>query len=564
MRLAECLNRSDHGILRKIAERHDFSCPLYSKNAILQEVLARFFASDYLAQRLSSLTPEARAAVREIAFDRRDRYAREELLALLRRVAPCADSALESKPADAEGTKKRAGRAREKTKIVPPVDPARTLLTALQCEGLIYPETGGAVFVCPADVWLRLYEMVSGEERAHVQSSGREPVAHRDDGLAMARDAATFLLHLGRQDIRLTGDGVIFRRQQAQLFQLFEIEEQPLPPHVGWRFGFGRRFHDYPDRFALLYDALFSDNLILEGEDGRLRANADAVQTYLRVPEDERGERFFRYWLKTYRAAIPNLRTIVSRLGEAVRYSWVYGGSLRDLWLPQIQPYYYESGEMVWESHILGMLVCLGVLARGAAADGSALYRLTRQGGQWLRSKGLPPAVDDRREDARRRDELAVIQPTFEILTPAEADGHIGWDLRAIAELLQSDRVRIYRLTRASIYRALQDGWTRDRLLAFLEKISAYPVPGNVERTVAQWCDAFGRIRVGRYTALTCRDEATAQEILQLQAVSNHITAKLSPTVFAIANGSEKVILETLATLGYLVQQDGMMEPARK
>lgn len=522
MRLAECLNQSDIRNLRTIAERHTFAVPMYSKNSLLQEILSRFNEPNYIVKRTEQLSSGACSALLEIALDGREHYAHEELFALLKRAQPGVDS--------------------------------RQLLDELLAEGMVFATSNSvqSAYVCPADMWRRLHRITADQLRKSVQTSTREPVISRSDGVALARDTVAFLLYTLRNQPKLTQDGVIFKRQQLQLLQLFEVSEDPLPPSVGWRFGFGRRFHDYPDRFALLYDHLYSEGC-LEESGTVLHVTNSASEAYLQRTEEERALRLFRYWLKSYRSAIKALPRLVTRIAELTAESWVYADSLFDALSDAVAEYYYEPKQQVFTLRVMQMLVCTGVMTQGLGEGDTILYKLSTLGASWL-LRGVADDVLHSPEDKRNVVALAVIQPTFDILVPPEGETAYGWDLQSLATLTQNDRMRQYELTRDSIYNALQTGWREDRILSFLRKISAYELPGNVERTVQGWCNEYGRVKVQQYCVVTCVDECVAAEVQKIAPLTARSSGKLGDTVLAFTPDAYPDIVATLQKLGYLVQ----------
>lgn len=525
MRLAECLNQSDIRNLRKIAQRHTLDVPLYSKNSLLQEILARFCEPSYIAKRTEHLSAAANAALLEIALDAHETYTREEITALLARVQT--------------------------------PDETPQLLEELLSEGIVYAtgSTGKQTYVCPSDIWRRLHRITADKLRQSVQTSVCEPRVFRHDAHTLARDAVTLLLFVARQTPRLTQDGVIFKRQQAQLLEILEVEEEPLAQPVGWRFGFGRRFHDYPDRLALLYDHLYAQGCLVETVDG-LVAPADVCELYTKQPEDVRAHKLFRYWIQSYRTAIPSLPRLAARIAELTAKDWVYADSLFATLEGNLNDYYYEPKERVFTLRIMQMLVFTGAMMVGQGDADRQLYKLSAQGAVWLRGKaGDALQMQAQTEaDLRRSSTLAIIQPTFEVLVPPEGDAVYGWDLQQLATLTQSERMRHYELTRESVYKALQAGWDEQRMLSFLRKIGAYELPGNVERTLIGWCQEFGRIKVEVCCVITCKDAATRAEIEQLAPLSQRVLGTLGDTALVLPSGDQAKIASTLQKLGYLVQ----------
>lgn len=522
MRLAECLNQSDISNLRNIAQRHTLDVPLYSKNSLLQEILTKFAEPSYVAERADTLPVEVTSAVIEIALDSRERYPRAELMALL----------------------KRSQRSRA----------PEALLEDLLSEGILFAcgGTRDPVYVCPTDVWQRLYTVSTRKLREGLQVATVDPLVQRDDGSALARDAAAFLQYAARHELRLTQEGVIFRRSQVQVLELFGVAEEPLPGSVGWRFGYGRRFHDYPDRFALIVDHLFAAGIIRESTQ-QLVVDEEGAAHYLRVEEEERAERLFRFWLRSYRIAIPTLPRLAARIAQLTAGQWVYGDSLMGIVEPDVGDYCYECAADVLRLRILQMLVVTGAMMVGQSAGDRYLYKLSPRGERWLRGKELEALVQAEAQppDIQR---LAIIQPTFEILVPSVADGTFGWDLQALAELVQSEQLRTYVLTRKSIYRGLQAGWTQARIVEFLHRISAYEVPGSVERTVIGWCEEYGRVAVDVCCVVHCTDAATAAEVKAIAPLANRVQAGGGDQCLLFSPQDHDLVVATLQRLGYLVR----------
>lgn len=564
MRLAECLNQTDMEHLRRIAEHHACECPLYSKNALLQEILTRFSEPAYVRARLESVSRLMEAAIEEIALDGRDSFAREDLIAVLARAgnaAPVSSTHAIEAPTKIK-PKNRSPRTRQNSRGLSTDEPKagdrpmESLLRELLSEGVLI-ETGAAsrrTYICPTDVWKHIRAVATKRLRESVQSTSQTPALYRDDGTAMARDAVALLLFAERHDVRLTQDGVIFRRQQSQLLELMEIREEPLALHVGWRFGYGRRFRDYPDRLSLLYDYLFDRHILLESVHGRLLSQKDEAHAFSSLSEEERQRELFRFWLRTYRSAIPGLRNVVARLTELTARNWIYGDSLRTAILDLVNDYYYETKEEVYERRIIQMLVSLGLLREGRLESGAAVYHSSSLGARLMVKPQAALDVEPS-DDAQPAMALAVVEPTFDVLVPPEGEAVYGWDLQFVADLLTSDLMRHYRITRDSVYRALQNGWDRDRIFEFFERVAAHGLPDSVARTVAGWCEEYGRVRVDLWCVVTCADPATAEEIRRFAPLSNRVVPViLGEQSVAFTPEDLEPVVSMLKKLGYLVK----------
>jgi hypothetical protein len=169
----------------------------------------------------------------------------------------------------------------------------------------------------------------------------------------------------------------MYKRQLAQAMERLSVEEA-LPTRAGWRFGYGRHFRDYPDRFSLLYNFVHYEGYIAELAEGRLTLTPEglAIANGLVKPDPAQ---MYRFWLRLYKGAIPNLVSLaqwVSRLSG----QWVTIASLSQVLLPLIRPYYYDEPKDILDKRILRMLMHLGVLRWGKTDDGIEAIEVTPQG----------------------------------------------------------------------------------------------------------------------------------------------------------------------------------------
>lgn len=115
--------------------------------------------------------------------------------------------------------------------------------------------------------------------------------------------------------------------------------------------------------------------------------------------------------------------------------------------------------------------------------------------------------------------EEVIIQPNMEILVPGDFDPLDHLHVAEVADIVRADVVSIYRITRASIYRALQTGWNYTMIERLLGRISQRSVPDNVLKNVSLWSRALRRAHVIKGTFLVLQDakpkpEWTLEEIL--------------------------------------------------
>ncbi|MDI3256261.1 MAG: helicase-associated domain-containing protein [Kyrpidia sp.] len=450
MRLTECLNESDIRTLQRIASHCGLDGRSSSKLSLIQEILARLGRREDIRRGAESLPPLIREVVIAVVCGGRDVWSAEDLQAVVRRVF-------------GKGVEWREA-------LIPVMD-----------RGWLFPlrtERSEVLYHVPAEVregvrtWLR-------ETCRRDLPEVPEPLVWKEEGQALVRDAAVFLAYVERRRPPLTGEGVLYRRHQQQIFDLMEIREKPLEP-VTWRFGYGRRFHDYPDRFALIYDFCYAKGLVEERAD-HLSLGARA-RSWLARPDAEKWRDLFVFWRYEYRRAIPELPVALIWVSEACAGGWIEESRLDQLLEPYVHGYYYDDAETVKHRRIYAMLVHLGVLCVGTVPDGRRVYRASGSAGdRWADS--LP-------EPSPPESWGLIVQPHFEVLVPPQWAARLVLDLAVFAEPVSGEGLSVYRMSRKSIRAARERGWTGEDVVRWLRRYAAHDVPGHVEVQILQWAKA--------------------------------------------------------------------------
>lgn len=446
MKLSECLNTADISTLRTIAERYGFTCSKHSKLALIQEILFSFRNHAFLSKYLPQWRREREQLMLRLCLDNRTLFSVDDLTAACNAVG-CV-----------EGT----------------VDSA-------VIEGWLYPTTryaGRLMYCIPDELHQALQEAIIEEFATHLQQSEDGPLTYQEEGTALARDLDVFLEYVEHHTVRLTQDGSMYKRNLMQVLELLEVSEEPL--HGGWRFGYGRRFHDYPDRLALIYDYAFQQHFVEELTEGVLQIGETREQ-WKGLGMLERQRALIRFYLSTYRRPIPRLPQIIQLIAQTGR-QWVRSDSMQAALSNLVNQYYYDSTQQVWQVRVLKMLVHLGVIRMGADESLQTWFQITKLGQQLLTPEALPVAEDD--EVERRR--VLVVQPNFEIVATADQP-FVTAELAVFTELRQSGAIRLYRITEDRVQQGLSAGRSVMDWLEFVQNHSQTPIPGNVERTLAEW-----------------------------------------------------------------------------
>jgi hypothetical protein len=441
----ECLNDADIDTLRRIADHYGFSCSRHSKMEMLQEVLLSFRNPRFLRRHLAE-------------------WRRGREFPLLR-LCLAADRPLTGE--EVRGLFASSG--------------SGDILEEATNEGWLFATTridGRRLFVLPSELKRTMQDELVESVLAPVERTPEGPIVFAEEGYALSHDLDIFLEYVDHHAVLLTQDGAMYKRNLLQILELLEIPEAPLAG--GWRFGYGRRFHDYPDRFALIYDFAYHAHYIEESTDGYLRIGPER-ERWLQMGALDRQQALLRFYLSLYRRPISRLPLLTQLIGRAQPH-WILSESMFQALDPLINEYYYDTKQQVWETRVVKMLTHLGILRSGNDDLGRRWFQITKLGQELLTPDAIPES-ENRVGDEQR---VLIVQPNFEILVTAD-NPRLTAVLAAFADLKQGGALRIYRMTRSSLERAAKEGDSLSSWLSFLAKHSQTPIPGNVERTLREW-----------------------------------------------------------------------------
>ncbi|MDF2963534.1 MAG: hypothetical protein K0S39_5269 [Paenibacillus sp.] len=219
----------------------------------------------------------------------------------------------------------------------------------------------------------------------HLESTD-EPGVYRDEQRLIVDDIRHFLHFVGQQETVLTAENFMYKRYLQQVLDRLSVKEEPVGK-TAWRFGYGRMFKEYPNRFSFIYDYCYYQDLITEhnqvlalSEKGRERLTGDQKEDLLQV---------YRFWLRLYKGAIPNLQSLVFWL-EKLTKTWVTVESVKTALVPLVRPFYYDSPDSILEQRILQMMMHLGLIRLGQHEEKGAVVQLTKLGGSIIQGIYVP------------------------------------------------------------------------------------------------------------------------------------------------------------------------------
>ncbi|PLT45669.1 hypothetical protein NYE40_10945 [Paenibacillus sp. FSL W8-1187] len=371
MNFSDMLGYADIAQLSRIAQVYDCRCNGNSKHELIQAILSKAGSREGFDAQIGSMKLEELRFINSLIFDSREQFSLEELIA---RVQSSRDG-LEPASEPAQGRAK--GRAK---KGKPPAEPEgpRDMIVRFKHYGWLFNGISGPdryLFRVPKDLKDRFRQTLKRKFAERLVFTDEPPV-YRDEQELLAGDVKALLSYVRHHEVPLTREGYMHRRSMLQAMESFGVREEP-PAKAAWRFGYGRRFREYPERFSLVYDFCFYNKWLEETESELLLTPLGEAALLGAQPFGT--EQLYRFWLRLYKGPVPNLAPMVHWVDELAD-RWVTADSLREVLIPYVKPYYYDTAEAVMDSRILMMMLHLGLLRIGEEEQRGTVLRMTRLG----------------------------------------------------------------------------------------------------------------------------------------------------------------------------------------
>jgi len=359
MNLADMLVFADIHQLSRIANNYECECNGNSKNDLIQSILSMVNRREVFEHHIDRLSLEDLRFLNSLLYDQRTDFSLEELIARVQQTK------------FAEG-----GEACDSSS--PSSTNPRDVIAKFKQYGWLfngYSQQTKYLFQVPQDLKKRFGDTLAKQFEQKL-TVVEEPQMYRDEQMMILEDIYVFLHYLHDQDVALTADGTMYKRNLQQILDRFAVREEPVG-RVGWRFGYGRRFKDYPNRFSFVYDYCHFHELISEQGDQLCLTSIGKE----RVTNGQREllTQVYRFWLRLYKGAIPNLLSLVHWV-ERLSRKWVTFHSLYQVIGPFIKPFYYDSSESIMEQRIVQMMMHLGLVRVGEAEGFGKTVMVTKLG----------------------------------------------------------------------------------------------------------------------------------------------------------------------------------------
>lgn len=365
MNLADMLSYADIHDLSKIASMYECECSSNSKNELIQSILSRIGRKEMIEKQVGSLSLEETRFLNSLLFDSRNSFSLEELTA-------------------------RAKQTKFVKEEKEAFNPRETINRFKQLGWLFQGHSRDTkyLFQMPSDLKRRFSESLSRQFKKSLLET-EEPSVYRDEQQLVVEDVHHFLHFLYHNEVVLTAEHFMYKRHLQQILERLSVREEAVSKGQ-WRFGYGRMFKEYPNRFSLIYDYCFFQQFITE-DNLRLTLTDKGIAAVQGIVKED-VLNMYRFWLRLYKGAIPNLQSIVHWVENLAR-NWVTAESLSDVLCPLIKPYYYDTSESVLDQRILQMMMHLGLLRIGEHEQYGKVVKVTKLGSSVIH--GTYVAYDD-------------------------------------------------------------------------------------------------------------------------------------------------------------------------
>jgi hypothetical protein len=144
-----------------------------------------------------------------------------------------------------------------------------------------------------------------------------------------------------------------------------------------------------------------------------------------------------------------------------------------------------------------------------------------------------------------------LVQPDLTVVAPGPLERDLARELALVADVESTGGATVYRVSEASVRRALDAGRSSSDLHELFGTRSRTPVPQSLTYLVDDVARRHGRMRVGVANSyLRCDDEALLAEVLASKRTSALALRRLAPTV-VVASAELDEVLATLRAAGY-------------
>jgi hypothetical protein len=197
---------------------------------------------------------------------------------------------------------------------------------------------------------------------------------------------------------------------------------------------------------------------------------------------------------------------------------------------------------------ITQILLLLGVVELGCSGPNSPpeSFSLTALGRAFLTNQpGDSPAGQE--------PALFRLNSNLQVRLPAQASLYDRFQLARFAELDRRETNRVlYKITQASINRAIKNGVTSDQITAFLTRVTNNQIPLKAVEAIRAWGTRYATVKLEQAILLRLKSAELATELRQHPQLGPLLGETLNPDTLIIPDANISEVRRLLTELGYL------------
>lgn len=408
----------------------------------------------------------------------------------------------------------------------------------------------------------RLAERIEARAaRDAVRNDGDHNSVIESCGLAIYHDLITLISYLAREGADVTQKGHIYRRTMKKITEQFRLPERFFPEPFG----------EYMPKHFYFLESFLKRSGLAQFEH-TVVLNLPSLQQWLSLPYIEWARRLQRFYLTRVHAG-PRIpvrflhrvfyvlaTNVADRKAEENRFWW----DKKAVWqliAEKTERWGILLREDQLEEVCYSPFYLLGMLEWSKDEQGAMRWRWTGFGTRFAKAELVEHAEADRDTkvfDSTEETGAAnlnvnsgiYVQPNLEIIVPEIVPAAVRWGVEALAEPERFDAANTYRITRTSVRRALEAGWTRERIMEFLSGFSVVPISDNVRQTIEGWIGNFGKAELWDVLLVKMHDPSLAAKLRDDPRFHAWVVESLSETAFIIRRRDEVAFRDWMRLAG--------------
>jgi hypothetical protein len=396
--------------------------------------------------------------------------------------------------------------------------------------------SGERLYCVPFDVYLKHAAEHSKSIINHLFS-----VDHIDeDGESAGQDVIMDILILVgliiKEQPQLGKKGQIDKKLIDVVLSQIRLSSDRIAPYVGK----DASKLPYPISVSVLMDLGLRIGII-DFVDDRVSIDEHRLIKWLELSNSDAKLQLYRLWFMVHYPQLRSLRQFLLLIPLLPNQQWFLTGQLL-CWVEDHAPEDRGQNDITFRDNMEDLLLCareLGWVETGRTKDGRCVLRsliglgkdeqLTVEGLQWF------------------------VQPDFEIIVPSGVSYMDHFLMSTYAALSNRDRNYTYRITKETVFSALQQGWSSRDITEHLTSHARFGVPEAIHISLKDWEKQYNGVRMESVTILRCESTGIAEEMMSIPEFNEIINeqSRMKPNIFLVSDNDLNFIKKILSKYGY-------------